>query len=92
MIEVFKTDVNDTRYAEILAEHIQRMFRGYEVNFDLQDCDRILRVKSMGGAVDSDRLINALQAFGFHAEVLQDEYTVAGGMFLVDLNHRSIMN
>jgi len=70
MIEVFKTNVEDSKYADILVEHIQRIFQGYEVNFDLQDCDKILRVKNVLGRVNSDCLIKMLNSFGFHAEVL----------------------
>jgi len=92
MIEVFKTDVDDSKYADILAEHIQRIFQGYEVNFDLQDCDKILRVKNIRGVVNSDRLIKMLNCFGFHAEVLQDDYPTPGGLFVLDLNHQSILN
>ena len=92
MIEVFKTDVDDSKYADILVEHIQRIFQGYEVNFDLQDCDKILRVKNVCGMVNSDRLIQVLSKFGFHAEVLQDNYPVASGTFMLQLNHQSIMN
>ena len=92
MIEVFKTDVDDSKYADILVEHIQRIFQGYEVNFDLQDCDKILRVKNVCGVVNSDRLIQMLNKFGFHAEVLRDEHPLANGIFRLQLNHQSIMN
>jgi hypothetical protein len=92
MIEIFKTDVNDPRYADILVEHIQRTFRGYEVNFDLQDCDKILRVKCPSGVVDANCLINMLGSFGFHAEVLNDGFLTPGGLFLIDLRHQSILN
>ena len=92
MIEVFKTDVDDSKYADILVEHIQRIFQGYEVNFDLEDCDKILRVKTMRGVVNSDRLIKMLNSFGFRAEVLQDDCPTPGGLFVLDLNHQSILN
>ena len=92
MIEVFKTDVDDSKYADILVEHIQRIFYGYQANFDLQDCDKILRVKSVTGIVNSDHLIKMLNRFGFYAEVLQDEYPTAGGLFILDLNQHSILN
>jgi hypothetical protein len=92
MIEVFKTDVDDSKYADILVEHIQRIFQGYEANFDLQDCDKILRVKNVCGMVNSDRLIQVLNKFGFHAEVLQDNCPVGSGTFMLQLNHQSIMN
>jgi hypothetical protein len=92
MIEVFKTDVDDSKYADILVEHIQRIFEDYEANFDLQDCDKILRVKNVFGFVNSDRLIKMLKGFGFHAEVLPDDYPTASALFVLDLNHQTIMN
>ena len=92
MIEVFKTDVDDSKFADILVDHIQRMFRGYEANFDLQDCDKILRVKNVLGVVNSERLIKMLNRFGFHAEVLQENYPVASDLFIPNLNHQSILN
>jgi len=80
MIEVFKTDVSDGRYARIIIEEIQMTFPYYEVNFDLQDCDKILRVKNTCGEVNSDRLINFVNQLGFHAEVLADNFPVARKM------------
>ncbi|HEY5919646.1 MAG TPA: hypothetical protein VIU13_19640 [Chryseolinea sp.] len=92
MIEVFKTDVDDSRFADILVEHIQRTFQGYQANFDLQDRDKILRVKNVSGLVNSDRLIKMLDMFGFYAEVLPDDYPVANTLFILDINHHSILN
>jgi len=92
MIEVFKTNVDDSRFADILVEHIQRTFQGYEANFDLQDRDKILRVKNATGVVNGDRLIRMLDRFGFYAEVLPDDYPVASGLLILDLNHHSILN
>jgi hypothetical protein len=92
MIEVFKTDVDDARFADILVEHIQRTFQGYQANFDLQDRDKILRVKNVSGLVNSDRLIKMLNMFGFYAEVLPDDYPAASSLFILDLNHHSILN
>jgi hypothetical protein len=43
------------------------------VNFDLEDCDRILRVKNDHDSIDSIEIINLLKEFGFDAEVLRDE-------------------
>jgi len=74
MIEVFKTDVSDGRYARIIIEEIQVTFPFYEVNFDLQDCDKILRVKNACGDVNSGLLINFVNKLGFHAEVLSDNF------------------
>ena len=73
MVEVFKTNVQEAVNARLLIRSIQRCFPDYNVNFDLDDCDRILRVKSSNGLVDPAPILNLLKAFGFEAEVLGDE-------------------
>jgi hypothetical protein len=73
MVEVFKTDVNQAEHAQILLHEISQRFTQYEVNFDLEDCDRILRVKSNSGIVDASALIDLLKGFGYTADVLPDE-------------------
>lgn len=71
MIEVFKTSVTERWQANILVEQIHKQFIHYKANFDLQDCDRILRVKSISGAVQAMPLIQLLEDHGFHAEILE---------------------
>ena len=44
MIEVFKTNISNGEEASRLMVEIKKAFAGYKVNFDLSDCDRILRV------------------------------------------------
>jgi hypothetical protein len=70
-VEVFKTDVTCPDKAKVLIDHIQNAFYDYQVNFDLEDCDRILRIKCVGGVIQSDTLITFLQRLGCNAEVLQ---------------------
>ncbi|MBC7827662.1 MAG: hypothetical protein H7122_07955 [Chitinophagaceae bacterium] len=78
MIEVFKTNVEDDDLAHMLLDQIHRTFVNYKANFDLQDCDNILRVKSTTSSIQCDCLINLLRDLGFHAEVLTDEHQPAG--------------
>lgn len=73
MIEVFKTNVMHHDHALVLVREIHKIFRGYEANFDLEDCDRILRIKSHRGAINAKSIIAMLQRFGVDAEVLPDE-------------------
>ena len=72
MIEVFKTNVDQQQHANMLIEQIQLFFSGYRANFDLWDCDRVLRVKTGSEQVQSSLVIALLHQFGFHAEVLPD--------------------
>jgi hypothetical protein len=74
MIEVFKTNVRQKEQARMLIAQIQKAFCDYKVNFDLDDCDNILRVKSKDGMVRSSCLIDLLRQLGFHAEILPDTH------------------
>jgi hypothetical protein len=73
MVEVFKTNVKEDHHAKLLVHHIHQNFVEYKANFDLDDCDKILRVKSSKGQVESMVLIDLLKELGFDAEVLLDE-------------------
>lgn len=70
-VEVFKTNVADPERAKWLVDQIERNFTNCKVNFDLDDCDRILRVV-FEGKIQSDLLIDLLQHVGCKAEVLPD--------------------
>ena len=70
-VEVFKTNVADTERARWLVRQIERNFTNCKVNFDLDDCDRILRVE-FEGRMESDLLIDLLKNAGCIAEVLPD--------------------
>ncbi|GEO03463.1 hypothetical protein AAE02nite_11270 [Adhaeribacter aerolatus] len=73
MVEVFKTNVHHPGQAHMLLNQIHRLFKNYKANFDLDDCDKILRVKCDSGYIQPAALINLLQDFGFKAEVLPDD-------------------
>lgn len=70
MVEVFKTNVKNLDDAEMLIDRIHQAFGSYRANFDLDDCDRILRVECAKGLVKSHALISLLKSFGFHAAIL----------------------
>jgi hypothetical protein len=72
LVEVFKTNVEqETQAAKLLAALID-YFPAYKINFDLQDCDKILRVESRNGAIDNSRIIEAIGDFGYAIEELPD--------------------
>jgi hypothetical protein len=70
MIEVFKTDVEDAVKAAKLLHHLTGKFPTYHLNFDLDDCDRILRIHTKSGTVETDRVIEIMEVLGFKAEPL----------------------
>jgi hypothetical protein len=73
-VEVFKTNVEELYHANMLIAEIHKRFPGYKANFDLDDCDKILRVKASSEIIPPVPIILLLKLYGFHAEVLPDEH------------------
>jgi len=69
MIEIFKTNVDNERQAERLLALLNQHFPSTEINFDLDDCDRILKVK--GEKFCSLNIIRILAYKGFECQVLE---------------------
>lgn len=84
MVEVFKTNVEFKQQACELVELIQGTFPGYKANFDLNDCDKILRVVCTGGSVDAPLLIVLLNNYGCYAQILPDEQNPASHIVLIN--------
>ena len=45
MVEIFKTNVQDAAVANYIVEQLLERFPMYTINFDLEDCDKILRIE-----------------------------------------------
>ena len=72
MVEVFKTNVTDHDQADRLVSEVHRTFNYCSANFDLEDCDHILRIEVLDGTLDIS-LLTALIAYnGFTATILED--------------------
>lgn len=46
MVEIFKTNIESDQEAAEILNALQFAFPDYKMNFDLEDCDKILRVES----------------------------------------------
>lgn len=73
MIEVFKTDVNEKEHARMLLDRIHIAFRHCRANFDLEDCDKILRVKGITGEEETWQIVSLVRSYGWHVEILPDD-------------------
>ena len=73
MIEVFKTNVASLSQATGLLQVFHQVFPHWRANFDLNDCDRVLRVVPDGAPVHAGTVLRLLQAHGIEAEPLPDE-------------------
>ena len=68
-VEVFKTNVLETSEAEELVGTLLFHLPECTVNFDLDDCDKILRVK--GYKYNPEYVVQLLNERGFQCEILQ---------------------
>jgi hypothetical protein len=69
MVEVFKTNVKKVNEARKLIDLLSQHFPGSKINFDLKDCDKVLRID--GYINISADVIDALTSKGFMCEELQ---------------------
>jgi len=72
MIEVFKTSVQSPIQARIIEQLLLVQNPLLEINFDLEDCDKILRIKNIEDPVDISSVLKVLNETGIYVEVLID--------------------
>ena len=68
MVEVFKTDVQKKAQSKMLVCILSEAFPSFKINFDLSDCDKVLRVE--GDTMETFRIIMLVKEYGFNCEVL----------------------
>jgi hypothetical protein len=68
MVEVFKTNVNRQSQAQGLLTLLRQYFPQSRVNFDLDDCDKILRIQ--GDEFCPLKITELLKTNGFECYVL----------------------
>ncbi len=68
MVEVFKTNVDGTEQSVKVLTHIEASFPELIINFDLEDCDKILRTE--GAIIPIDQIKKLLRVEGYFCEVL----------------------
>jgi hypothetical protein len=68
MIEVFKTNVQEKDRSRMLIQKLTEQFPASKINFDLEDCDKILRVE--GKDFCAHRIIELLKLNGHYCEIL----------------------
>jgi len=71
-IEIFYTSIDNPESACTARRRIESAFPGYRVNFDLADCDRVMRVVTARGRIAIDQLITLLREEGITAGILPD--------------------
>ncbi len=70
MVEVFKTNVQDYYDAIKLKRILLKEFPEAQINFDLDDCDKILRTE--GKKINANSVIQIARMEGFLCEILKE--------------------
>lgn len=68
IVEVFKTNVAEVELSELLIQQLEDQFPDSLINFDMEDCDKILRVEAF--TVAPEKIIQILNSNGYSCEVL----------------------
>ncbi len=68
MVEVFKTNIYDAERSVVIVQKLLQYFPKNKINFDLEDCDKILRVE--GNTVLTEKIKQILNEEGHLCEIL----------------------
>ena len=68
-VEIFKTNIECPLIALSTAEELTRLFPHYRVCFDLEDCDRIMKVAA-NGTISSESILAFVRSKNYTIELL----------------------
>jgi predicted RNA binding protein with dsRBD fold (UPF0201 family) len=71
MVEVFKTNVRHKKAAKEVLRALGQAFPHCKANFDLEDCDHVLRIECRG-ALSLEKLLDLMKELGVELEKLPD--------------------
>ncbi|MCV9927047.1 hypothetical protein OIU83_05265 [Flavobacterium sp. LS1R49] len=63
MIEIFKTNVQNQIDTNIIIKNVLEYFPDHKVNFDLEDCDKILRIEA--NEIEPGKIIELVNTLSF---------------------------
>jgi hypothetical protein len=68
MVEVFKTNVRGKAQSKMLLAVLTEAFPSCKINFDLSDCDKVLRIE--GENISASNIMMLVKEYGFTCEIL----------------------
>ena len=71
IIEVFKTNVVSKRAAKTILKEIGSHQPEYKCNFDLEDCDKVLRIENARGQVNIELIFNILEKNNYRGAIFE---------------------
>ncbi len=69
LVEVFKTNVQRVSEAKMLIQKLAEHYPKHKINFDLSDCDKILRVQ--GKNISEEKIIDIVTSLHHECKVLE---------------------
>lgn len=63
IVAIFKTDIVQEKEAQEIVEQLKNKLPTYEINFDLEDCDNILRI--YGTSDKTNFVVHFMSNIGF---------------------------
>lgn len=70
-VQVFRTNIESLKGADRLKEELSALYPSSMVSFDLEDCDKILRIETRN-QIDTNQIILIGQQLGVVIEILED--------------------
>jgi hypothetical protein len=67
-VEAFKTNVQKKTQSKVLLGILSEAFPSSKINFDLSDCDKVLRVEDDN--IEASRIMILVKEHGFKCEIL----------------------
>ena len=68
MVEAFKTNVQKKTQSKMLLCILSEAFPSFKINFDLSDCDKVLRVE--GDNIEALPIMILVKEYGVKCEIL----------------------
>ncbi len=69
MIEVFKTSIDCQCVAKQIDLLLTEQYRDFKINFDLEDCDRIMRIEAED--IPIQEVVSLVNRLNINCEVLK---------------------
>lgn len=72
MVEVYKTNVKKQKQANLVLKRLRQEFPYFIFDFDLEDCDNILRIENPQGKIENNLIIGLAVETGIFIQELPD--------------------
>ena len=71
VVEVFKTNIEHIDATQLILQKLKEILPDSKINFDLDDCDRLLRIESRRSSINVLAVVDCIKKMNFEIEVLE---------------------